>query len=126
TILVRRGVWRCTSAKVASGDPGSALERAPSGIDGLVAELLLDAEQLVVLGDSVAPRWRARLDLADARRDREVGDGRVLGLARAVRHDRGIAVLARQIDRVEGLRERPDLVDLDQDRVADVLVDAAP
>ena len=32
---------------------------------------------------------------------------------------------ARQLDRLEGLRQRPDLVDLDQDRVRDLLLDAA-
>ena len=46
----------------------------------------LDAQQLVVLRDAVAARGRAGLDLAAVRRDREVGDRRVLGLAAAVRH----------------------------------------
>ena len=35
-----------------------------------------------------------------------------------------VAVAAREIDRVERLRQRADLVDLDQDRVGDAAVDA--
>ena len=52
------------------------------------AEFLLDAQELVVLRGAVGPRDGAGLDLADAVADREVRDGRVLGLAAAVRDDR--------------------------------------
>ena len=90
-----------------------------------LAELLLDAQQLVVLGDPVAAGRRAGLDLAAVGGDGEVGDGGVLGLARAVRHHRGVAAAVRQLDRVERLGERADLVDLDEDRVGDAGVDAA-
>ena len=58
---------------------------------GARAERLLDAEQLVVLGDAVAAAQRAGLDLAGARADGEVGDRRILGLAGAVRGDRRVA-----------------------------------
>jgi hypothetical protein len=57
--------------------------------------------------------------------DREVGDRRVLGLARAVGADRAEARRVGHVDRLERLRERADLVDLDQDRVRRLLVDAA-
>ena len=43
-------------------------------------------------------------------RDREVGDRRVLGLARAVRDHGRVARLLREPDRVERLGQRPDLV----------------
>ena len=46
---------------------------------------------------------------------------RVLGLARAVRDDRGVARARRHLDRGERLGQRADLVDLDQDRVGDLL-----
>ena len=69
---------------------------------------------------------RAGLDLAGAERDREVGDRRVLGLARAVRHDRRVAVLVREPHGLDRLGQRPDLVDLDQDRVGDSALDAEP
>src|SRR5438552_541295 len=71
------------------------------------------------------PRGAARLDLADARRDREVRDERVLRLTRAVRDHRAVAVPAGQLDALQRLRECPDLVDFDQNRVRDVLFDAA-
>ena len=45
---------------------------------------------------------------------------------RAVAHHAGVAVAGGQLDGVEGLGERADLVDLDQDRVGDVAVDAHP
>ena len=96
------------------------------GVCGRVgAELLFDAEQLVVLRHPIAAAGRAGLDLAGRGRHREIGDGRVLGLARAVRDDAGVAGLRRHRDRVERFGHRADLIQLDQDRVGDVLVDAA-
>src|ERR1041385_3337277 len=83
TIFVRRGAAVAMRLRLASG-PG---EGAPPGIRRAVAELFLDAEQLVVLRDAVGARQGAGLDLARVRRDRDVGDRRVLGLARAMRHD---------------------------------------
>ena len=47
----------------------------------------------------------------------------VLGLARAVRHHRGVGVAAGERHRVERLRQRADLVDLHEDRVGDAEVD---
>ena len=67
---------------LSGGTRGKAVQ---AGVAGARAELLLDPQQLVVLGDPVRARRRARLDLAGVRRDREVGDRRVLGLAGAVR-----------------------------------------
>src|SRR4051812_30361226 len=51
------------------------------------AELLLDAQQLVVLGDAVGARRRAGLDLPGVDGDGNVGDRRVFGLAGAVADD---------------------------------------
>src|SRR5262249_32485051 len=63
-----------------------AWERAPAGVDRAVAELLFDPQELVVLRHPVRPRGRAGLDLPDVRRDGEIRDRRVLGLAGTVRH----------------------------------------
>ncbi len=60
-----------------------------------------------------------------AQGDGQVGDGRVFGLAAAVAGDAGVAVAVGQLDRVDRLGQRADLVDLDQDAVGDALVDAA-
>ena len=49
---------------------------------------------------------------------------RVLGLARAVRGDRRVAGVPRHLHRVERLGDRADLIELDQQRVADALRDA--
>ena len=62
---------------------------------------------------------RAGLDLPAIGRDREIGDGRILGLAGAVRHDGGIAGALRHLDGGQRLGQRADLVDLDEDRIGD-------
>src|SRR4051794_13547261 len=63
-------------------------ERARSGVPGGVTELLLDAQELVVLGDPVRAGRRAGLDLATADGHGQVGDRGVLRLARPVAHHR--------------------------------------
>ena len=101
----------------------NARERPPAGVAGAVAELAFDPQQPVVLGDPLRARRRPGLDLARAHRDDEVGDRRVLGLARAMRDDRGPAAPPRQLDRLDRLGQRPDLVELDQDGVRGVGLD---
>src|SRR6478609_605471 len=48
-----------------------------TGIDRRVAQLLFDAQQLVVLGETVGTGQRAGLDLAAVGRHRQVGNGAV-------------------------------------------------
>ena len=62
-------------------------------------------------------RQGAGLDLPGAAADRDVGDRGVLGLAGAVRDHRRVAGAARQAHGVQRLRQRADLVHLDQDGV---------
>src|SRR5450830_1270037 len=119
---LRRPLARTTTADAALLALGPR-EGAPARVDGLVTQLLLDAKQLVVLGDAIGAAGRAGLDLACASRHGEIGDGRILGLSGAVRDHRRVAVLARQLDAVERLGERADLVQLDQDRVGDLALD---
>ena len=103
---------------------GSLLLRPDRGaVDGLGAQLLLDPQELVVLGDPVGPAGRPGLDLAGVGGHGDVGDGGVLGLARAVADDRAVLVALGHLDRVEGLGQGADLVDLHQDAVGDRLVD---
>ena len=89
------------------------------------AELFFDAQQLVVFADAVGPARRSGLDLAGGRADREIGDRRVLGFAGAVRDDRRVAGVARHAHGVERFGDRADLIQLDQQRVADAFGDAA-
>src|SRR6187551_419083 len=121
TIFVRRG-----STAIGDRLAAAAAEGVPARIRRPLAELLLDPAEPVVLRDPVATARSAGLDLARAGRDHEVGDRGVLGLARAVGDDGCIAVLTRQRDRVERLRQRADLVDLDENRVRGALLDSAP
>src|SRR5512142_2865046 len=115
----RSGASRGTGGRAAPGPQrdhrlAQRLERAPAGVAGLGAQLLLDAEQLVVLGDAVGAGGRAGLDLAAVAGHGQVGDGGVLGLARAVAHHAGVPGAVGHADGLEGLGERPDLVHLDQ------------
>ena len=50
---------------------------------GVCAQLLLDPEELVVLGQPLGPAGGAGLDLACAEANHEVGDETVLGLPRS-------------------------------------------
>ena len=56
-----------------------------SAVDRIIAERFLDTEELVILGDPVRPAHRASLDLPCIGSHRNMGDGGVLGLPRAVR-----------------------------------------
>ena len=78
------------------------------------SEFFLYPDQLVVLCDAVGARQRTSLDLPDADRNREVGDGYVLGFPRTVRDDARIARRFGGVYRVKGLTQRSDLIDLDQ------------
>src|SRR6185436_615514 len=83
------------------------------------SQLLFDAKELVVLRDAVGAARRAGLDLTRARSDGEVGDEGVLRLTGAMRDHGQVSGPSRHLDRLERLAQRTDLVDLDQDRVAD-------
>src|SRR5512140_2041420 len=69
---------------------GSGLLRAEPGVDAGLSEVFLDAQETVVLRDPLRAAEGARLDESGVRRDREVRDRRVLGLARTVRDDRDV------------------------------------
>src|SRR5438132_3127460 len=79
------------------------LERATSGVTRRIAELLLDPKQLVVLRQTVGPAGAPRLDLPAAERNGEIGDGRILRFAGAVRHNGGVSRALRQPDGRDGL-----------------------
>src|SRR4029077_19822909 len=89
------------------------------------AQLFLDAQKLVVLGDAVSAGGGSGLDLACAHGDDEIGQESVLGLAGAVRDNRSVTRLARHFDSFDGLAYATDLVQLDEDGVADAFRNAA-
>jgi len=94
-----------------------------AGVDGVAAEELFDPEQLIVFGHAIGAAERTGFDLTGVGGHRNVADGGVFGFARAMADHGGVTVFLGQFDGVHGLGQRPDLVDLDQDRVGDALVD---
>mmetsp|Transcript_896 Transcript_896/g.2413 ORF Transcript_896/g.2413 Transcript_896/m.2413 type:complete len:484 (-) Transcript_896:141-1592(-) len=118
--------WCVSPIRAGGGLVGLArVAEVGADVHGLFAELLLDAQQLVVLGQALGAAGRARLDLTGIEADGEVGDEGVLRLARAVaRHHAPPRALggAHGLDR---LGDGADLVDLEQQRVARLLLDGA-
>jgi hypothetical protein len=99
-------------------------ERAATGVPRRVCEFFFDPQQLVVLRDTFGPGRRTRLDLTATGGNGEIGDRGVLGLAGPVAHHAAEGGAVGQVDGVEGLGERADLVDLHQHRVGGRLGDA--
>ena len=87
-------------------------ESLHSGKDRLFAQLLFDAEQLIVFADAVGTAGGASLDLARVERHRQVRDECVFRLPGTVGHDAGVAGLLSREDRFHRLRRVPDLIDL--------------
>lgn len=94
-----------------------------ASVDGVLAQLLFDTEDLVELGETLGTGRSTGLDLTGAETDDDVGNGDVLGLTGAVRdHDTpatGVGVLGG----LDGLGEGTDLVDLEQKGVAGLELD---
>ena len=88
-------------------------------------ELVLDAHELVVLVDALATGGSTGLDLARVGGHCEIRNGGVLGLTGTVR---GHGLEARTVcvlHSLEGLGERTNLVHLDEEGVAGLLIDTA-
>src|SRR5215468_9221623 len=112
-----------SESKLSVGD-GKPLHSCPPAITRLRSEFLFDAQKLVVFRSAVGAGQRAGLDLPAIGRDREVRNCGVLGLARTVRDHATVSRLVGHFDRSERLGKRADLIDLDQDRVAEPTLDA--
>ena len=102
----------------------AALERAATGIDRLIVQFLLDAQQLIVLGQPVRAGQRTSLDLSAIGRNRKIGDGGVLCLARAVADNSCVACTFGHFNGGKGLAQSANLVDFDEDGVGYPLVNA--
>lgn len=87
-------------------------------------QFILNADQLVVLRDTVCTAHRTGLDLACIQADSDIRNRRIFSFTGTVGNDAGIARLLRHFDSVKGFCQRTDLVDLDQDRVRDALFNA--
>src|SRR5687767_3441144 len=70
----------------------SAAQDAGPRVGGAGSELVLDAQEPVVLLDPIAAAHGSRLDLTRVQADGDVGDDRVGSLARAVGDDHAVVV----------------------------------
>merc|ERR1719240_107577 len=103
--------------------PASRLAEVHARVDASIAKLLLDTKELVVLGEALRPARRARLDLAGAKADHQIRDEGVLRLPGAVRHHDSPALVLAHLASLDRLRNRPDLVHLQEERIARLLLD---
>src|SRR5690554_6463702 len=87
-----------------------------------ITEVILDSQQLIVLGKTVGAAHATSLDLTGFECDYEVSNEVVLGLTGAVGNDGGVTVALCKVNGLEGLGQGADLVDLDQDGVAYALL----
>lgn len=90
---------------------------------GRATELFLDADELVVLSHTVGAAHRTGLNLAGVGSHGNVGNGGILGFARAVR---GYSVVAGTVSHFygfEGFGKRTYLVHLDKNSVGSAHVD---
>ena len=85
---------------------------------GHVRICLGDPKQLVVLRHPVSPTKRACLDLTATQTNRQVSDSRVLGLATPMAHHCIKTIRFSQLDGINRLAERADLIRLHQNRIA--------
>ena len=100
------------------------VESCHAGVNGAAAQLLLNAQQLVVLCNTLGTAGSTGLDLAGVQRHGQIGNGGVLGLTGAVRADGGVTGLVSHLDGFQSFGNRADLVQFDQDRVACTQPDA--
>ena len=66
--------------------PPARLDRSPPGPADLIAELLLDPDQLIVFRQAIRAGERTGLDLSTLGCGSEIGNGRILGLTRPMGH----------------------------------------
>mmetsp|Transcript_73492 Transcript_73492/g.195366 ORF Transcript_73492/g.195366 Transcript_73492/m.195366 type:complete len:494 (-) Transcript_73492:77-1558(-) len=110
----------CVAWLSARSLPRRAEERAAIAEAGL----LLNAQQLVVLGEALAAAGRAGLQMPRAQAHGEVRDEGVLGLTGAVRDKDAPLVVHAELPGSDGLRNTADLVHLEEHGVCGALVEA--
>src|ERR1700712_3851930 len=79
-----RNTWRASGGATTTLEPGHVVEGRPAGVGGGGRELTLDPHQAVVLGRPFTPGRGAGLNLAGIEGNHQIGDARILGLARTV------------------------------------------
>jgi hypothetical protein len=93
-----------------------------TSIDGLVAQLFLNSQQLVVLGKTLRSARSTGLDLASAKTNNQVGNKSVFSLSGSVRDHDTPFVRESQVGRFDRLGDGSDLVHLQEQTVASFLL----
>src|SRR5690242_15417079 len=94
-----------------------------ASVDGVVTELLLDTEDLVELGETLRTGSSTSLDLTSAKTDDDVSNGNILSLTGAVgNHDTPVGTEG-VLGSLNSLSDGTDLVDLQEESVAGLLLD---
>ena len=84
---------------------------------GSIAKAPFNLEQAIILGNSLASARRSSFDLSAAHCYCEVGNEWILGLARAMRNYELPICRPAQVDRLDRLSHRADLIELNQNRI---------
>lgn len=87
------------------------------------AQLFLDTQDLVVLAQSLWTAWRACFDLASRETDHQISNERVLRFSGTMGDHGAPAVALGEFVGVDGLGHAADLIDLQQQAVAGLLLD---
>ena len=93
-------------------------------VDDFFLQLFGNAEELVVLGETLGAARSTGLDLAGAKSDDQIGDESVFGLTGAMGNHDSPSLVVRHLAGVDGLSDRADLVNLEQQSVAALLVNS--
>lgn len=96
---------------------GSRLAELSASEDSLVTKLLLDAEDLVELGETLRTGGSTSLDLARAKTDGQVSNEGVLSLTGTVGNHNTPASTVSKVGSVNRLSDRANLVDLEEKSV---------
>src|SRR5262249_14640016 len=88
-------------------------------------QLLFDSEELIVFANAIGPARRSGLDLAGGGADCQGGDRRVFRLSGSVRNYGGVLCVCRHPNSLQRLGDGANLVELDEESVADAVTDPA-
>src|SRR5581483_7144734 len=117
-------VCMATRATMCLSSTEKACEHFGAPIDGVAAELFLDAQQAVVLRQAFRPRDGADLNLRSVRRYSQICHGRVFGLARPCADHGSVSAKERHLDHLKAYGQGTDLVHLDKNCVCHAVRDS--
>ena len=89
-----------------------------------IAQLLFDADKLVVLSHTVGTAHRTRLNLTGVCCYGNISNCCILGFTRTMGSNGGVTMTVSHLDSIQCLGKRTNLVHLDEDRVGSTHLDA--